>query len=56
MERKKHFRWDRLHECVLWAGIIVFSIWVVVSYCNVIMHNSDDCPVYKDWNFFKLMF
>lgn len=56
MERKKHFRWDRLLECVLWAGIIAFLIWVAVSYCNIITHNCEESPIYKDWNFFKLMF
>ena len=56
MERKKHFRWDRLLECVLWVGVTAFLIWVAVSYCDVITHNCEECPTYRDWNLFNLMF
>lgn len=56
MERKRHFRWDRLLECILWAMFVALVVWVTASYFNVILHNCEESPTYKDWNFFTSVF
>ena len=34
---------------------ILFLLWVILSYFDVILHNLDEEPIYKFWNFFQLL-
>ena len=34
---------------------ILFLLWVILSYFDVILHNLDKDPIYKFWNFFQLL-
>lgn len=56
MERTRRFRWDRLAKCVYMACNLVLVAWVVLSYFNVILQNTEANPVYFTWNFFKVLF
>ena len=55
MGKKRHIRWDRVIECLAWVLAFMFIAWVVISYFNIILHNTEDHPSYFDWNFFQLM-
>ena len=35
--------------------MIIFLVWFVMSYMDIIAHNLDDEPVYKAWNLFKIL-
>ena len=34
---------------------IMFILWFVASYFDVIAHNLDEEPIYHGWNVFKLL-
>lgn len=33
---------------------IIFDVWVVASWIDVIIHNAQHYPIYQFWNFFNL--
>ena len=35
---------------ILFIGLMIFTAWFMVSYIDIILHNLDNPPVYKDWN------
>lgn len=55
MEKRRHIRCDRVIECLAWAAIFTFVAWVFISYFNIVLHNTEEHPIYFDWNFFLLM-
>jgi hypothetical protein len=58
MERikRRHIRWDRVLESFFLTAIFLFVVWVVVSYCNIVLHNNETNPMYFTWNFFTVLF
>lgn len=55
MEKKRHIRWDHVIKCLAWALVLTFITWVFISYFNIVLHNTEEHPIYLDWNFFQLM-
>lgn len=56
MRRKtRRFRWDRFAGCVGSLLLLAITTWVVLSYINVINHNTDAQPEYQVWNVFNYM-
>ena len=41
-------------ENIIYTIIIIFFIWFMVSFINVVMHNNSD-QQYADWNMFVIM-
>ncbi len=35
--------------------MVLFIMWFVASYMDIVMHNLDDEPMYKAWNLFELL-
>lgn len=35
--------------------IVLFIVWFVASYMDIVMHNLDDEPIYKAWNLFTIL-
>ena len=35
--------------------MVLFIVWFVASYMDIVMHNLDDEPIYKAWNLFELL-
>ena len=35
--------------------MIMIIMWFVLSYLDVVFHNLDEHPQYRDWNIFKIM-
>ena len=35
--------------------MVLFIVWFVASYMDIVMHNLDDEPMYKAWNLFELL-
>ena len=54
--RRRHIRWDRVLKSIFFAAIFVLVAWVVVSYVNIVLHNTEAHPVYFRWNFFSNVF
>lgn len=36
-------------------AMVLFIVWFVASYMDIVMHNLDDEPMYKAWNLFELL-
>jgi len=41
-------------ENIIYTIIIIFFIWFMVSFINVVMHNNSD-QQYESWNMFVIM-
>jgi len=41
-------------ESIIYTIIIIFFIWFMVSFVNVVMHNNSD-QQYTSWNMFVIM-
>ena len=41
-------------ENIIYTIIIIFFIWFMVSFINVVMHNNSD-QQYASWNMFVIM-
>ena len=41
-------------ENIIYTIIIIFFIWFMVSFINVVMHNNSD-QQYTSWNMFVIM-
>jgi len=41
-------------ENIIYTIIIIFFIWFMVSFVNVVMHNNSD-QQYASWNMFVIM-
>lgn len=41
-------------ENIIYTIIIVFFIWFIISFVNVVMHNNSD-QQYASWNMFVIM-
>ena len=41
-------------ENIIYTIIIIFFIWFMVSFINVVMHNNND-QQYASWNMFVIM-
>jgi len=41
-------------ENIIYTIIIIFFIWFMVSFVNVVMHNNSD-QQYTSWNMFVIM-
>ena len=41
-------------ENIIYAIIIMFFIWFMISFVNVVMHNNSD-QQYTSWNMFVIM-
>ena len=54
--RRRHIRWDRVLESLFFAATFAFVAWVAISYFNVVLHNTEEHPMYFSWNFFNYMF
>lgn len=35
--------------------MVLFIVWFVASYMDIVMHNLDDEPIYKVWNLFTIL-
>ena len=46
--KKRRFRWDRLW----WVLVTIWLAWLVISYIDIVTHNSEAQPVYLAWNLF----
>ena len=41
---------------ILFIVLMVLTAWLMVSYMDIVLHNLDNPPTYKDWNLIvKLM-
>ena len=40
---------------IIYIVSILFLLWIILSYFDVILHNLDEEPIYHGWNFFKLL-
>ena len=49
MERTRRFRWDKLALCLCIALSLAFIAWVVLSYFNIVLHNTE-CMMYVEKN------
>ena len=54
--RRRHIRWDRVLESILLIAMFLFGVWIVVSYCNIVLNNNEENPVYLPWNLFMVLF
>lgn len=45
----------RKSEKVLYAVCILFIVWLVLSFINIVMHNMSDYN-YASWNMIELLF
>lgn len=50
MKKKRHIKWERIFSVIL----IAFIIWVIISYFDIMMHNTTTC-VYQNWNLFEML-
>ena len=41
-------------ENIIYTIIIIFFIWFMISFVNVVMHNNND-QQYASWNMFVIM-
>jgi hypothetical protein len=46
--KKRRFRWDRLW----WTLVTIWLAWLVISYIDIVIHNTEAQPVYLAWNLF----
>ena len=53
MKTKKRYEIKSYIEFTFYALAILFIIWVIASWINVITHNTTDCN-YWVFNFFRL--
>lgn len=61
--KQQEIRRKKLLERTLWVltnlffvALLAFDIWVLVSWIDIILHNTKPDPVYQVWNFFTLFF
>ena len=40
---------------IIYIVSILFLLWIILSYFDVILHNLNEEPIYKFWNFFQLL-
>lgn len=53
MKTKKRYEIKSYLEFTFYALAILFIIWVIASWINVVTHNTTDCE-YWVFNFFRL--
>ena len=41
-------------KLLLWSACILFALWAVASWINIITQNCYSDPVYHAWNFFTI--
>lgn len=46
----------RLFLNLLAVAAVIFILWVVISYFDVILHNNSEIINYQSWNIFSLLF
>lgn len=55
---KKRYKWHPtiLLKNLLTLVMILFFVWCVVSYCEILIKNTsiDVRPIYSTWNFFTM--
>lgn len=54
--RRRRIRWDRVLESILLIAMFIFVVWIVVSYCNIVLNNNEANPKYLPWNLFMVLF
>lgn len=41
---------------LLAVAAVIFILWIIISYFDVILHNNSENPIYHFWNIFPLLF
>lgn len=54
LRRRKMKKTFKTIENIIYTIIIIFFIWFMVSFINVVMHNNND-QQYASWNMFVIM-
>lgn len=55
IEKRKEVKKMKILNKIFCIISILFLLWVILSYFDVILHNLDEDPIYKFWNFFQLL-
>lgn len=55
IEKRKEVKKMKILNKVFCIICILFLLWIILSYFDVILHNLDEEPIYKFWNFFQLL-
>ena len=53
--KKKGSKQMKILNKIICVISILFLLWVILSYFDIILHNLNEEPVYKFWNFFQLL-
>lgn len=52
---RKEVKKMKILNKIIYIVSILFLLWIILSYFDVILHNLDEEPIYKFWNFFQLL-